>query len=89
MAMLDRLWSQPDHWVIAPESVIAELARGRRLYVSEIENAPPNRSVYKIKRQAPKLARHRAMALFESAVEEYLRDLKFPIKIGEAFGGAV
>ena len=87
VAMLDRLWSQPDHWVIAPESVIAELSRRRRLYVSEIESAPPNRSVYKIKRQVPKLASHRVVALFESAVEEYLEDLKFPIKIGEVFGG--
>lgn len=87
VAMLDRLWSRPDNWAIAPESVIAELSRTRRLYVSEIENAPPNRSVYRIKRQSPKLTSRRAVAVFERAVEEYLESLRFSIKFGEVFGG--
>ena len=85
ITMLLNLWTEPDHWIIAPESVIMEFAKHRPLFVSEIENQPPNRICYKITHQNPKQTSQTAVELFENILENYLQSLSFSIPIGEVF----
>lgn len=83
--LLLELWADERCWMIAPESVAAELSRYRPLYVSRLENAPPDRCCYKIThRQAPGV-RGAALAQFEAALEEYLKDLRFDLHIGQVW----
>ena len=41
--LLLALWAEESCWMIAPESVAAELCRYRPLYVSQLRNQPPDR----------------------------------------------
>lgn len=51
--------------MIAPESVIHELSRYRKVYVSELKNPAPNRICYKIKHKYPKTTSKRAVELLK------------------------
>ena len=83
--MLRKLWTEPDHWIIAPESVIVEFARHRPLFVSEIENQPPNRICYKITHHNPKQTSQKAVELFEEVLEKHLQSLSFSVPFGEIY----
>lgn len=85
ITLLDRLWKKPEQWMIAPESVILELARYRPLYISEIKNTPPNRVCYKIKHKYPKVTSKRAVDYFEDALEEFLQTPFPEIPIGQVW----
>ena len=85
--MLDRLWKNEDTWMIAPESVIHELSRYRKVYVSELKNPAPNRICYKIKHKYPKTTSKRAVELFEEILEQLLHLERKEIPIGEIWGG--
>lgn len=87
ITLLDKLWKNPLNWMIAPESVVAELARRRPLYISELINVPPHRVCYKIKHKYPKLTSMHAVSFFEQSLDEYLQKRSFQIRIGEIWGG--
>ena len=87
ITLLDRLWKNEDTWMIAPESVIHELSRYRKVYVSELKNPAPNRICYKIKHKYPKTTSKRAVELFEEILEQLLHLERKEIPIGEIWGG--
>ena len=87
ITLLDRLWKNADTWMIAPESVIHELSRYRKIYVSELKNPAPNRICYKIKHKYPKTTSKRAVELFEEILEQLLHLERKEIPIGEIWGG--
>ena len=87
ITLLDRLWKNADTWMIAPESVIHELSRYRKVYVSELKNPAPNRICYKIKHKYPKTTSKRAVELFEEILEQFLHLERKEIPIGEIWGG--
>lgn len=87
ITLLDRLWKDADTWMIAPESVICELARYRKVYVSELKNPAPNRICYKIKHKYPKVTSKHAVEFFEGILEEFLQAEKPDIPVGEVWGG--
>lgn len=87
ITLLDRLWKNADTWMIAPESVIRELARYRKVYVSELENPAPNRICYKIKHKYPKATSKRAVEFFEDILEQFLAIEQPAIPVGEIWGG--
>ena len=87
ITLLDRLWKNADTWMIAPESVIHELSRYRKVYVSELKNPAPNRICYKIKHKYPKTTSKRAVELFEEILEQLLHLERKEIPIGEIWGG--
>ncbi len=87
ITLLDRLWENPRHWMIAPISVIEELARFRPIYVSELKNPPPDRICYKIKHKFPNVTHERTVAYFEQLLDDYLAAHWQPIKVGEVWGG--
>lgn len=86
IALARRLW-QEDRWMIAPESVVCELARFQRVYVSELGNPPPDRLCYKISHRFPLASSEQALAIFEEHLSAYLKNLRFSIPLGEAWGG--
>ena len=85
IALLDRLWKSKDTWLIAPESAIRELARYRRLYVSELKNPAPKRVCYKIKHKYPKVTSKHAVELFEEKLEEFFQEPQPVIPLGEVW----
>lgn len=87
ITLLDRLWTKDTNWMIAPESVILELSRYRKLYVSEVVNTPPNRVCYKITHKYPKMSSKIAVDTFEEELEKLLETGFAPIPIGVVFGG--
>ena len=87
ITLLDRLWKNADTWMIAPESVIRELARYRKVYVSELKNPAPNRICYKIKHKYPKATSKRAVEFFEDILEQFLTIEPPAIPLGEIWGG--
>ena len=87
ITLLDRLWKNADTWMIAPESVIRELARYRKVYVSELKNPAPNRICYKIKHKYPKATSKRAVEFFEDILEQFLAIAQPAIPVGEIWGG--
>ena len=87
ITLLDRLWKNADTWMIAPESVIRELARYRKVYVSELKNPAPNRICYKIKHKYPKATSKRAVEFFEDILEQFLAIEPPAIPVGEIWGG--
>ncbi|MBC8531361.1 LysR family transcriptional regulator [Gehongia tenuis] len=88
ITLLDRLWEDPRHWMIAPISVIEELARFRPIYVSELKNPPPDRICYKIKHKFPNVTHERTVSYFEQLLDDYLAAHWQPIKVGEVWGGS-
>ena len=87
ITLLNRMWTDPRQWIIAPESIIMELSRFRPLYVSELANEPPNRVYYRIKHKFPKLTSEKAVILFDQMLELYLKPRKVNIPIGTVWGG--
>ena len=85
ITMLSRLWTEPDQWIIAPESVIEEFARERPLFISEIENQPPNRICYKITHVNPRQAGQKAVGVFEEVLEKYLAQLQYRFPTGTIY----
>lgn len=86
ITMLSKLWMNDACWMIAPASVVAELSRTRRLFVSKIKNAPPLRVCYKITHTTPRLSSMRAVERFEALLEEHLQELTFTIPAGTVIG---
>lgn len=86
IALTRRLW-QEGCWMIAPESVVCELARFQRVYVSELRNPPPDRLCYKISHRFPLASSEQALAIFEEHLSAYLKNLRFSIPLGEVWGG--
>ena len=80
-----RLWQEGQSWMIAPESVVCDMARSRPIYVSELKNPPPDRCCYKITHRFPLVTSEPALEFFEEQLALYLEDLKFHIPLGEAF----
>lgn len=87
ITLLNRMWTNPAQWTIAPASVITEIARFRRIYVSELVNTPPNRSHYRIKHKFPKLTSEKAVTLFDQMLDLYLQAREVNIPLGEIWGG--
>ena len=85
ITLLDRLWTKPGNWMIAPISVILEFARFRPLYISELKNQPPNRVCYKIKHRYPKITGKRAVEFFENALDEYMQIPLREFPLGEVW----
>ena len=85
MTMLQQLWDDETYWMIAPASVIAQLARSRPLYVSQLRNPPPDRCCYKITHRSPLANSLPALTCFEEALQQYLSNLHFDIPIGEVW----
>ena len=71
--------------MVAPESVVYEMARFRPVYVSELKNPPPDRCCYKITHRFPLVTSEPALEYFEEQLELYLEQLKFDIPVGEVF----
>ncbi|MEY8351979.1 LysR family transcriptional regulator [Lachnospiraceae bacterium 54-53] len=86
ITLLNHVWTDKDSWLIAPESVIKELYRYRRLYVSELKNPPPDRVCYKIKHRFPSSATEQAVQYFEQALNDYLCQVKATLHIGDVWG---
>lgn len=86
IALAQRLW-QEDCWMIAPESVVCELARFQQVYVSQLRNPPPDRLCYKISHRFPLASSEQALAVFEEHLSAYLKNLRFSIPLGEVWGG--
>lgn len=87
ITLLNRLWEDPDDWLIAPESAILEISKYRKIYVSRLKNQPPNRVCYKITHRHPKITSERAVTLFEALLDDFLKNRDTTIPIGEVFGG--
>lgn len=83
-SLLSRLWDEKEqYWVIAPESVICELNQVHSIYVSELQNAPPDRCYYIIKHRYPLPTSQRVLDQFETRLHEYIAGLKYDIRVGE------
>ena len=86
IALARRVWqAEKGHWMIAPESVVCELARYQPVYVSELKNPPPDRRCYKISHRFPLASSEQALALFEQRLTLYLEGLRFRIPLGEVW----
>ena len=85
ITLFHRLWQEDDGWMIAPESVIWDLARTRPVFVSRLRNPPPDRCCYEITHQTPLGASESALGFFEERLTAYLRELTFPIPFGEVW----
>ena len=86
VALIKKLWHDDgDCWMIAPESVVYEFSHSRPIYVSRLENAPPDRCYYKITHRAPLGSSERALTIFEEKLTQYLIDLRFDIPFGEVW----
>lgn len=84
--VLSKLWNpREQYWMIAPESVIHEFYGSHALYVSQLENPPPSRCCYKIKHRTPLVTTEKALDYFEENLTQYLRDLKFDLRIGQVW----
>lgn len=88
ITLLNRLWKDPANWLIAPKFVIMELAKYRPLFVSEIENCPPDHVCYKAKHRMPKFSNEQLLQFFEEQLSEYLADCQRPVPVGEVFSSA-
>ena len=71
--------------MIAPESVVYDMAHSRSIYVSELKNPPPDRCCYKITHRFPLVTSEPALEFFDEQLAIYLENLKFNIPIGEVF----
>lgn len=80
-----RLWQEGESWMIAPESVVYDMAQVRPLYVSELQNPPPDRCCYKITHRFPLVTSEAALEFFEEQLALYLENLKFDISVGQVF----
>jgi DNA-binding transcriptional LysR family regulator len=89
ITMLSRLWLDDSCWLIAPVSVVKELSRKRRLYVSRIKNAPPLRVCYKITHTSPRLSSVHAVERFETLLEEHIKALSFEFPEGGLIGPGI
>lgn len=86
ITLMNRIWYDPTSWIIAPESAVLELARYRKIYVSELKNTPPDRVCYKVSHKFPKLSNEHALQFFETLLNEFLEKRVTDIPIGEVFG---
>ena len=59
--------------------------RDSALYVSRLENPPPNRCCYKIKHRNPLITTEKALDYFERNLAQYLQNLKFDLHIGQTW----
>ena len=86
ITVISKMWNpREQYWMIAPESVIHELYGSHALYVSRLENPPPNRCCYKIKHRTPLIATEKALDYFEKNLTQYLENLKFDLRIGQVW----
>ncbi len=86
ITMIARLWSpEEQYWMIAPESVIHEMYGIHPLYVSQLENPPPDRCCYKIKHRSPLNTTSKALALFEEELANHLQTIRFDLKLGQTW----
>ena len=85
ITLLNRMWTDDRQWIIAPESVILELSRFRKIFVSELVNTPPERVCYRIKHKFPKLTSEKAVGLFDQMLELYLANHTIDVPIGEVW----
>lgn len=86
ITVISKMWNpREQYWMIAPESVIHELYGSHALYVSRLENPPPNRCCYKIKHRSPLITTEKALDHFERNLEQYLENLKFDLHIGQVW----
>lgn len=86
ITLISKLWSPKEqYWMIAPESVIHEMYSTHGLYVSRLENPPPNRKCYKIKHRFPLVTTEHALNYFEENLDRYLTNLKFDLHIGQVW----
>ena len=76
MLISNILASDKDLWLIAPASTVRELSRYHDLYVSEIANGtpPPDRFTYEIRHRYTGAMLHRGIHLFDTMLQEYLRE---------------
>lgn len=79
--LICNLLSSGNMWMIAPAAVVKSLADQMPIYVSEIENQPPDRVCYLIKHKVNNAAAEQAIALFEKELKDYIQ--KAPIEILE------
>ena len=82
ITLLNRIWTDPKGWLIAPESVVWELAHYRPLFISELKNPPPARICYKIRHRYPNVVTEQAVSSFEEKLSEYLKDLHRAPELG-------
>lgn len=86
ITVISKMWNpREQYWMIAPESVIHELYGRHALYVSWLENPPPNRCCYKIKHRNPLSPRKKRWNYFERNLAQYLQNLKFDLHIGQTW----
>lgn len=86
ITVISKMWNpREQYWMIAPESVIHELYGSHALYVSRLENPPPNRCCYKIKHRNPLITTEKALGYFEEKLAQYLQNLKFDLHIGQTW----
>lgn len=85
VTLAHHLWHSDESWMIAPESVVCEIARSKPVYVSEIKNRPPDRRCYKITHRIPLITSEPALKFFDERLSSYLSNLKFDIPVGSVF----
>ena len=86
ITVISKMWNpREQYWMIAPESVIHEFYGSHALYVSRLENPPPNRCCYKIKHRNPLITTEKALDYFERNLAQYLQNLKFDLHIGQTW----
>ncbi len=86
VALLRQMWQGDGRgWIIAPESVVWELARSGPVYVSALRNPPPDRRCYEISHHTPLAASQRALEIFDRRLTEYLAGLRFDIPLGRVW----
>ena len=66
-----------EYWMIAPTSVIRELAKCDLFHFSEIANkpGPPKRITYRIRHKIPSISNSRAVELFNELLTDYLEQV--------------
>ena len=84
IALALQLWHQKEMWMIAPASVVKYFCKFRPFFVSEIDNAPPDRICYKITHKAPNLTTGRSVKYLEEQLSAYLKKLDLSVKIGQS-----
>lgn len=84
IALALQLWHQKEMWMIAPASVVKYFCKLRPFFVSEIDNAPPDRICYKITHKAPNLTTGRSVKYLEEQLSTYLKNLDLSVKIGQS-----
>ena len=86
IAIAIQLWQENDeHWMIMPASAIKFFSQFRPFYVSEIENAPPDRICYKVVSKTDNIFISRSLAYFTQKMDAFLKTTNFDIPLGICF----